>query len=228
MSKDEIDMKTKKIWLGAAAVLALVGGGVAVAQTTATTATEKPMRGGKGGGMMMLDANKDGTITRAEATTAASTQFARMDANKDGKIDQADRQAMRAQMKTRAFDKLDANDDGAVSQTEFGNAGADRANRAPRADGDEMRGERKGRRGGHGGMGGRGFGGRGMGGNADTNGDKAISAAEFQTAALTRFDAMDGNKDGSVTKAEMDTARAAMKAQWQAKRAAAQSDSSED
>ena len=37
---------------------------------------------------------------------------------------------------------------------------------------------------------------------ADTDGDRAISQAEFQTAALARFDAADGNKDGQVTAEE--------------------------
>lgn len=209
-------------WLGAAAIASLALGGVAVAQTAAGDAPKAP-RGQRGGGMMMMaDTNKDGTISRAEATAAAATNFQKMDVNKDGKIDSADRQARREQFKDRAFDRMDANDDGAVSKEEFGAPRADRADRGERAGrGDGERGPRMGgRRGGHrgGGFGG-GFGGPGMGA-ADSNGDKAISADEYRTAYLTLFDTMDSNKDGNVTKAEMDAHHATMKAARDAKRAA--------
>jgi hypothetical protein len=66
-----------------------------------------------------------------------------------------------------------------------------------------------GKRGGHHGM--------MMMGKADTDGDKAISQAEFQTAALARFDAADANKDGQVTAEE----RQAQRGAWRAKRGAA-------
>src|SRR3546814_15144388 len=56
-----------------------------------------------------------------------------------------------------------------------------------------------------------------MMGKADTDGDKAISQAEFQTAALARFDAADANKDGQVTSEE----RKAQRGAWRAKRGAA-------
>ncbi|SEJ06209.1 EF hand [Sphingomonas sp. OV641] len=59
--------------------------------------------GGKGGmGMMMrADANRDGILTKAEATAAAAAMFDRADTNKDGRIDQAEQEAARAQMKNR-------------------------------------------------------------------------------------------------------------------------------
>jgi hypothetical protein len=63
-----------------------------------------------------------------------------------------------------------------------------------------------------------------MMGKADTNGDKAISQAEFETAALARFDAADANKDGQVTAEERAAQREAWKAkaaEWRAKRATA-------
>lgn len=41
---------------------------------------------------------------------------------------------------------------------------------------------------------------------ADTNGDGAISKAEFVAAALKRFDMLDANHDGTVTKAERQAA----------------------
>lgn len=63
-------------------------------------------RGGEGGrggmGMMMhADTNRDGILTKAEATAAAAAMFDRVDTNKDGRIDQAERDAARAQMKAK-------------------------------------------------------------------------------------------------------------------------------
>ena len=58
----------------------------------------------------------------------------------------------------------------------------------------------------------------GMARMADTNNDGAISQAEFTAGALKMFDAADADHNGTVTQAERQTAREAMKAQWQAKR----------
>ncbi|PXW79081.1 EF hand domain-containing protein [Blastomonas natatoria] len=59
--------------------------------------------GGRGmrGGMMRLDANKDGAITLAEFEAGALERFARHDTNKDGKITQEERAAAREAMKQR-------------------------------------------------------------------------------------------------------------------------------
>lgn len=208
-------MNKTYILAGAAAALALVGCG-ASAQTN-DDAGHKGKRGGHGM-MMMADANKDGNITRAEATAAATAHFTKMDFNKDGKLDQTDRDAMREQRQAARFDKMDANDDGSISKDEFGNRGDDDRMAGERGDGQRDGKRWGGKRGGKGGPEGRG--GMDMMAKADTNGDKAVSAAEFQTASLARFDKMDGNKDGTVTKAEMDAAHAAMKAERKAQRAA--------
>jgi len=45
---------------------------------------------------------------------------------------------------------------------------------------------------------------------ADTDGDGKVSKAEYVAAQLRRFDMQDGNKDGQLTKAERDAARAEM------------------
>lgn len=169
------------------------------------------------------DADGNGTLTRAEVQAHAAEKFAKMDANGDGKIDASDRAAKRAEMQAAAFARFDANKDGNISKAEWDQAAADRA--AKRAQRDEKRadaGEGKrgmrghhGKRGGHHGM---------MMGRADTDGDKAISQAEFQTAALARFDAADANKDGQVTAEERAAQREAWKAkagEWRAKRGAA-------
>ena len=165
------------------------------------------------------DADGNGTLTRAEAEAHATQMFARMDANKDGKIDAADRTAKRAEMQAKMFERIDADKDGSISRAEWDQHGADRAGkRAESGDkrteaGEGRKGKRHamrghhGKRGGHHAM---------MMGKADTDGDKAISQAEFQTAALARFDAADANSDGQVTADE----RQAQRAAWRAKRAA--------
>lgn len=167
------------------------------------------------------DTDGSGTVSRAEAQAHAAQQFAKLDANQDGKIDPADRAAQRAERQAKMFAAIDADGNGSISQAEWDQHGADRAaKRAERGDkradagqaGDGKRHGMRGpgKRGGHHGMRG------GMMAKADTNGDKAISQAEFQTAALTRFDASDANKDGQVTAEE----RQAQRSEWRAKRAA--------
>jgi hypothetical protein len=55
----------------------------------------KGMRGGRGGGMMLADINKDGAISKAEFDAMSAQRFARLDTNKDGKIDATEMQAQR-------------------------------------------------------------------------------------------------------------------------------------
>ncbi|KGB53879.1 Calcium-binding EF-hand protein [Sphingopyxis sp. LC81] len=159
--------------------------------------------------------------TRADAQARATQMFAKMDANKDGKLDATDRAAQRAERQAKRFASLDADGNGSISKAEWDKHGADRA--AKRAERGEKRAEageagegkrHHGMRGGHGKRGGH----HGMMmGKADTDGDKAISQAEFQTAAMARFDAADANKDGQVTAEE----RQAQRGAWRAKRGAA-------
>ena len=176
------------------------------------------------GGAAKGDADGNGVLTRAEAQANATQMFAKMDANKDGKIDAADRAVRQAEMQAKRFAAFDANSDGSISKAEWDQHGADRAaKRGERkekrvAAGEAGEGKRDGMRGHHGKRGGHGMrGGHGGWMKADANGDKAISQAEFQTAALARFDASDANKDGQVTAEE----RQAQRAAWRAKRGAA-------
>lgn len=170
------------------------------------------------------DADGNGTLTRAEAEAHATQAFARMDTNKDGKLDAADRTAKRAEMQARMFERIDADKDGNISRAEWDQHGADRAaKRAERGEkraaaGEDGKGRRHAMRGHHGKHGGHHA---MMMARADTDGDKAISQAEFQTAALARFDAADANRDGQVTAEERQAAREAKRAEWRAKRAAA-------
>lgn len=166
-----------------------------------------------------LDSDGNGVITRAEAQSAATAMFARLDANHDGKIDQADRQLRRETMKTQLFERLDANKDDQLSKAEFlagrgaGKRGGDRQRMAAVGTDDGAMQRGHGRHGGmmRGGM-------LGMSKLARTGKDGAITPAQFSAAALARFDAMDTNKDGQVTQAERQAARAQMKAQRAAAR----------
>jgi len=57
---------------------------------------------GRGMGMLaMADANKDGAVTRAEATAAALAHFDRVDADKDGSISAEERRAAMQAMHAR-------------------------------------------------------------------------------------------------------------------------------
>ncbi|WP_422061448.1 EF-hand domain-containing protein [Sphingopyxis sp.] len=177
------------------------------------------------------DFDGNGTLTRTEAQAHAAEKFAKLDANQDGKLDASDRAAKRAETQAKMFERLDANRDGNISKAEWDQHGADRAaKRDERGEkhadvGGPGEGKRHGMRGHHGKRGGGHDMGEGrMMARADTDGDRAISQAEFQTAALARFDAADGNKDGQVTAEERAAQREAWKAkaaEWRAKRAAA-------
>ena len=87
----EDQMKAMRFGLAMASGLLATG---AIAQTM-------PPAPPPGGGMMRLDANHDGIITRAEMVAEADARFAAMDTNRDGKVtpDERDaaREAMRAQ-----------------------------------------------------------------------------------------------------------------------------------
>ena len=158
--------------------------------------------------------DRNATQTRAEVQTRAAEMFARMDVNQDGKLDTADRAAKHAERQAKMFARLDADGNGSISKAEWDQHGADRAaKRAERGEkraaaGEAGQGKRHAMRGHHA---------MRMMGKADTDGDKAISQAEFQTAALARFDAADANKDGQVTAEE----RKAQRGAWRAKRGAA-------
>lgn len=166
----------------------------------------------------------DAPSTRAEAQAKAIELFAKLDANKDGKLDAADRAVRGAEMRAKAFERLDANKDGTVSKAEWDQHAADRAAKGAErrekrvaATGEAREGKPHAKRG-HGKRGG-----HHMGGwmRADTDGDKAISQAEFVAAALARFDRLDANKDGRVTAEERQAHRTAMRAkadEWRAKR----------
>lgn len=197
----------------AASVAALVGmSGVAIAEVSNNH--ERP---GHRGMMFGADANNDGAVTRAEFDTRHAEMFTRMDANGDGSVTREERRASRAnfmqQMRESREDRIDANDDGNISRDEFLAEPLARfarmdANNDGQLSADERpdRGERGhwgGRRGGHHGGGHHGMGMRG----GDANNDGTLTRAEFDTAGAARFQRLDANSDGRITQEEMDAMR---------------------
>jgi Ca2+-binding EF-hand superfamily protein len=172
-----------------------------------------------------LDTNKDGFITQAEidalqaqraqkmeqraARFDPSKMFDRLDLNHDGQITAAEAEAAHSQHAKAApgkpakanatafgglFARADTNKDGVITKAEFDIMGQ------------QMKAhmEQAGIHRGH--MGGRLF------ETADTNKDGKVSLAEMQTVALSRFDKMDLNHDGTVTPDERQQARQMFKA----------------
>jgi len=156
-------------------------------------------------------------MTRSAAEQRAAKTFYRLDANHDGKLDQADR----AERQKARFDRVDADHDGAISYAEFTamHAQHDGARKGRLADRGHMRGQRGEHRMAYNGVG-RGGARGGMIRMADADKDGAITAAEFQAAALTRFDRLDADKDGTVSAQEAKAARDSMRQRWQARREA--------
>jgi hypothetical protein len=141
--------------------------------------------------------------TRADVERRTADLFGRMDLNRDGLLSGADRDEARRQ----AFDRLDADKDGAISPAEFEAQHEGRRDaRAGRGEGPVSPGERRfGRRGVHG------FGNPGPPRAADTDGDGAVSHAEFASAALARFDRADADGDGTISLEERREARQHMR-----------------
>lgn len=197
----------KRTLLAALAVTALAG--VAVAQPQG-----RGPSGGPGFGMLALDANADGRITRAELDSAQNTRFQAIDANRDGfatpeefKASFEKQHAARTtEMANERFARLDADGNGQISKSEFSAAAADRKDDRPGRGGPG----REFRAGGPGGK-------LGMGPGAPRDGQPArlgpgadadgkVSLAEFSARAVEGFTRADTNKDGVVTIAELQAA----------------------
>lgn len=140
-----------------------------------------------------LEADRE--LTRAQVEARVAARFERLDADRDGKLTPADRAAARTRMADTMFERLDADRNGAISRDEW-TAGAARLAAAHEGAG------RRGRPG----MRGAGFIAR-----ADGNDDGAVTLDEMRAQALARFDRADANKDGKISAAEREQARAAMR-----------------
>lgn len=178
----------------------LIGGG-ALALIVGAAAIAVPAMSDKS----KADTDGNGIISKAEAMAKADTRFKAMDTNADGKISPEDREAR----SKKRFTDMDADKNGAISEVEFAAAQAARM---------EMRGQK-----GEGRMGrrhGRHHGGDDMGGGhgmalmskADSNGDKILTQAEYRAAAEARFVAADTDKNGGLSAAERQAAKAKRRA----------------
>ena len=225
-------MKKFTLTLSAAA-LALSGATIAYANH----------HGGKGG----ADTNGDGVVSLEETLARSDKRFAKMDVDGNGQLDAADREARRAEwfaktdvngdgevtqeeMQTarearraerterrserreQRFAQLDTDGSGGLSETELEARKQDRKGARAKAGGkrhgSEARGARR-------------HGGRyvmKMLRQADTNGDKAVTKAEFDTAVQARFAKVDTDNSGTITKEERKAAREARKAAHKAER----------
>lgn len=150
-------------------------GGAAIAQGA------DPIRHGPHRPMFeRLDTNRDGVITRAEATAAADRAFGLLDINKDGRISRDEIDSLRA----------------ALGELGRGQRGGHRRRPGfppPSATGEAQQGGAPQPLRRH----------PGEGERADANKDGTISRDEFRAHALARFDRLDVNKDGKLDAAEV-------------------------
>lgn len=149
---------------------------------------------GHGGpfGLLAMDSNGDGKLTRAEFDAVQRANFAQIDVNKDGTATPEEfktfHEAKRAEMSKIRFDALDRDKNGQLSEGELAAAKDHRAGPG------EHRG---GHRGGH-------RRGKYDGGHGKRDGDaKPVSLTEFSARGVEAFTRADGNKDGTVTIAEL-------------------------
>ena len=136
------------------------------------------------------DQDGDRIVTKAEAMAAGDARFAKMDADNNGTISQAEFMAIHEAGAERREDR--------------------REKRMERRGADMREGRQGGRRGG---------GAMAMMARADTNGDKAVSQAEFRAAIEARFAKADTNQDGNITTEERQAGR---KGKWGGRMAPAQ------
>jgi hypothetical protein len=182
------------------------------------------MAGGKHHGMHGGGGMRGGhmPITRGEVVARAKQRFESMDTNNDGVVTRAEFDAFnakrmaafqerRARMQQRMAQRTQPPVAPGVDMSTAPSSGA------PGAPGDG-RGWRQGR-------GGEGKGRGDMFARLDTKGNGRLTAEEFAAPELARFDRVDTNHDGTISRQERDAAREAMRAhmeerraQWQARR----------
>ena len=190
----------------AAASFAVLAGAAGLAMAQQQTPEDRPF------GLFQADSNNDGTLTRSEFDTGRTARFQALDANHDGALTHEEMRAGRGEHGGRGhhgrggrrgmhggLEGADANNDGNITREEFlarpmqmfarldaNNDGVISAGERP------QRGERRGSEGRR---------------HADANNDGQISQAEFAARGAARFERLDVNRDGSVTREEADAAR---------------------
>jgi len=217
----------RKTLLGlSVAGLALAGASVAFAQHG-----ERPNPDSNGDGVVTLaemkahgaemfaklDTNGDGVLNQADRPDRGAEMFEKADANGDGELTPEEMKAAHEARKERwearraehaeqredrmaeRFAAADTDKSGGLSQDEL------RAMHEARGERGEGMGHRRGDR--PGGKGGAMM----MLRMADTNGDKTVTRAEFDSAIAAHFAKMDADGNGSVSTAEMEAAHKAMR-----------------
>lgn len=176
----------------ALAALTLAAGGAAVAQQSAERPHARVLR---------ADADGDQRLSQAEFVGRRVERLSAADADRDGSVTRDEMRAAaevrRAQRAEARFDRLDADDDGAISRAEF------ETRREHRAGVRVERGPRRAHRARHGRAGHA----RGM----DERGPVVIADAREKAEAA--FARMDADRDGYITAAERQTARAGLREQ---------------
>ncbi|WP_157190164.1 EF-hand domain-containing protein [Novosphingobium sp. Rr 2-17] len=139
-------------------------------------------------------------ITRAQADDRAAEAFAAFDVNHDGKIDASDIAIAEAKQRDARFDRLDTNKDGEISRAEYDAAAQPHA-RTMRTGFERVFGSA--------------FQPRHAGGMValsrfvGTDKDAPITKAQFMAAVDKRFEKMDVDHDGKLTRADWQATRAA-------------------
>lgn len=197
-------MRQSTLAAGAAAVLAVLTAGAAMAQ-------QAPGRAARG------DLDGDGRISRAEFVDGRIARLTAIDANRDGSISVEERRSgmetRRNQRVSARFETLDKNGDGMVSREEFVVPAEARADRGQRG-GRHMGGPR-GHRGHWAGM--RGHRGGERGPRAAAR--EPLAIGDVQSRLTSRFDSIDTSRDGYITAEERTAARQAMREQRHDRRA---------
>lgn len=198
----------------------------------AAPAIAQPMMPPKDGGHFdMVDANKDGFLTRDEVKAAHLKKFAQMDANKDNILTKDEMKAhhksqmdmMKNKIVEKRINHLDANKDGSVSKEEW-QTGPDRAkammaemhaksfdeidtNKDGKLSETELaaakpKHDMKHKKGGMMEMHKKEGGMKHHGPNPDSNNDGKITKAEWEAMPTPLFDHGDANKDGKISREE--------------------------
>ncbi len=223
-----------------AAALALVSGSLAAQPADradhGAALTQQQFKERAAAMFARMDANGDGTINAADRAARQADRFARLDTDRNGEISRSEMEANAEQRRARMaerrerraerraeraperaermaerrearFAMIDVDNNGALSQAELAAArerrAEARAERRAASDARSGQGMKRGKRGGmmH-----------GLLRQADANGDRAISRAEFDAAVAAHFTRLDTNRDGTVTAEERRASRQAMRA----------------
>lgn len=192
----------RKVLFAAAGLAALAGAaGIALAQQDGPQPRQF--------GLFQADSDGDGVVTRQEYDASRAARFAALDSNNDGQLTREEMRAGREHRGMRGhhrwghrgmgLQRADANTDGTITREEFlagptrmferldaNSDGVISADERPQRRTRQARGERP---------------------QIDANNDGQISQSEFVARGASRFERLDTNGDGRVTREEAEAAR---------------------